>query len=201
MSSALGKTFALTKRLSSDASHPQPRQDGEPSDDEVVDARALPERPPATPNPRLDVGVGIGTTRYVSPLPSPEDLERYEKLIPGSPDRLLAAGEREQAHRHDLESRLAAIDEAAMPRFYEGQRRGQSLGFAAALAYLLVMLAAILKGEIIGGVVGAGAGAGALVWSLRRESGRPPTEAPSSSGELEVHAEHAEEPSARPDAS
>jgi hypothetical protein len=54
----------------------------------------------------------------------PLDLERYQKLLPDAPERLLASGEREQAHRHEIEQRLAALDESSMPKFYEGQRRG-----------------------------------------------------------------------------
>lgn len=66
---------------------------------------------------RLD----LNQSRYVSQLPSPDDLERYNELIPNVGERLLSAGEREQLHRHQIENRLVALDEEAMPKFYRGQ--------------------------------------------------------------------------------
>ncbi len=86
----------------------------------------------------------------------------------------MAAGEREAAHRHQIENRLAAIDEKSMPKFYDGQRRGQWIGFTVAVfigtLYFGVMMAAILKGYQ-GGVGGAALfGVAAIIWALRRDT-------------------------------
>jgi uncharacterized membrane protein len=47
---------------------------------------------------------------HTGPLPSPESLASYERAIPGSGERILAMGEREQQHRHKQESRLVWAD-------------------------------------------------------------------------------------------
>lgn len=109
-------------------------------------------------------------TRYASPLPSPDDLRVYQELVPDAAERLLAAGEREQQHRHDIESRLASIEEGAMPRFFDGQRRGHWISLVATLGYEGLMALAILEGYGVEGVVGAAAGIGAMVWAVRRDT-------------------------------
>src|SRR6266542_3762073 len=41
---------------------------------------------------------------FAGPLPPPSTLQRYEELVPGAADRILAMAERNQAHRHALET-------------------------------------------------------------------------------------------------
>ncbi len=135
----------------------------------MVDAQVVRPPPPRHTSRRLDVG--WQESRYASPLPSPEDLERYQRLLPDAPERLLSAGEREQAHRHEIESRLATIDEQAMPKFYAGQKRAHFVSALLGGGYEVVMLVAVLKGFALEGIVGAAAGIGAMVWAIRRDPG------------------------------
>lgn len=149
---------------------PEPGPGGELERDttEVVDGQVVhPERPRHISR-RLDVG--WQESRYASPLPSPDDLERYQRMLPDAPERLLAAGEREQAHRHEIEDKLAALDEKAMPKFYAGQRRGHWISLVLSGGYELIMLVAVLKGYPIEGIVGAAAGLGGMIWAIRRDS-------------------------------
>ncbi len=95
---------------------------------------------------RRDDSTLAGRSPATSALPSPEDLERYQKLLPDAPERLLASGEREQAHRHDIERRLAALDEVGMPKFYAGQRRGHIISVLLGVGYEGIMGIAVLKG-------------------------------------------------------
>lgn len=156
------------------------RQELEPSDEvETVEGEVLyPERRPRQTSRRLE----WQESRYISPLPSPEDLERYSELLADAPERLLAAGEREQSHRHEIESRLAALDEVGMPRFYEGQRRGHLISLALGAGYETIMAIAVIKGYALEGVVGAAAGIASMIWALRRSpgSGVPDHEHPES---------------------
>ena len=71
-----------------------------------------------------------------SVLPPPAELAEYEKLMPGSVERLFNMAEREQAHRHQLEKELAA-QEARYSHY------GQITGFvlAATSTSLAVYLA------------------------------------------------------------
>jgi hypothetical protein len=90
-------------------------------------------------------------------------------MLPDAPERLLAAGEREQAHRHEIEKRLAAIDEVAMPLFYKGQRRGHWISLTLGGGYEAIMLVAVLNGYALEGIVGAAVGIGSMIWALRRD--------------------------------
>lgn len=113
--------------------------------------------------------VSLRQSRYTSPLPSPDDLDRYAAHLPDAPERLLSAGEREQAHRHQIEDRLAAMDEQALPRFYAGQRFAHAVSLVLGLAYLAAMVLAILQGYPLVGVGGATFGIAAIIWAVRRD--------------------------------
>jgi uncharacterized membrane protein len=116
---------------------------------------------------RLDVG--FQRSSYTSPLPSPDDLDRYVAHLPDAAERLLSVGEREQAQRHQVENRLLAIDEREMPRFYAGQRAGQAMSLILGLTYLGAMVLSILKGYPLVGVGGTMFGIAAVIWAIRRD--------------------------------
>jgi uncharacterized membrane protein len=123
---------------------------------------------------RLDVE--FQRSSYTSPLPSPDDLDRYVAHLPHAAERLLSAGEREQAHRHQVENRLVAIDEKEMPRFYAGQRVAQVISLVLGLGYLGAMVLAMLQGYPLAGVGGASFGIAAVIWAIRREPSAPGSE-------------------------
>jgi uncharacterized membrane protein len=68
--------------------------------------------------------------------PPPEAIEHYEKVLPGSFDRMIAMAERLQA---------AQIDESRRAHDYThaDNRRGQWLGFSAAVTAMFCALAAV----------------------------------------------------------
>lgn len=119
------------------------------------------------PGARLDVGLHQST--YTSPLPSPDDLDRYVARVPDAAERLLSAGEREQAHRHHIERQLVETDAAVMPRYFAGQRRAHLLGLTLGLGYLAAMMFAMWQGYPLAGVGGATFGIAAVIWAIRRE--------------------------------
>lgn len=43
--------------------------------------------------------------QYSGPLPKPEDLAKYEQVIPGAAERIIKMAEREMQHRHEYETR------------------------------------------------------------------------------------------------
>jgi uncharacterized membrane protein len=59
--------------------------------------------------------------QWSGPLPSPDALEKYEKIIPGSAARLLQLVEKEQSHRHEMDRDTLTTKAADV-------RRGQYLG-------------------------------------------------------------------------
>lgn len=79
-----------------------------------ADSREIQQNPEGQPAVRqADVveaeyqRVSLTAEAWSGPLPHPDTLERYEKLIPGSAERLLTAFERQVAHRHNLDNREA----------------------------------------------------------------------------------------------
>lgn len=48
--------------------------------------------------------LSITRSSYRGPIPPPELLEGYERILPGSADRIIAMTERQQNHRIDLEA-------------------------------------------------------------------------------------------------
>lgn len=49
-------------------------------------------------------------TLHQGPLPAPEDLHRYDELLPGAANRIIAMAEREQAHRMNMEDMAQRAD-------------------------------------------------------------------------------------------
>lgn len=45
----------------------------------------------------------IQISGYSGPLPKPEDLAKYEQILPGSADRIIRMAEQQGAHRQNLE--------------------------------------------------------------------------------------------------
>lgn len=47
---------------------------------------------------------------YLGPLPKPEDLEKYNNIVPGSAERILSMAERQAMHRQELEKKVVFSD-------------------------------------------------------------------------------------------
>ena len=65
--------------------------------------------------------------QWVGPLPAPEDLEKFNRIIPDGAERILAMTEKEQAHRIDYEA-------TGLTATVQESRRGQYLGTLVSLA-------------------------------------------------------------------
>lgn len=74
----------------------------------------------------------ITSRSFSGPLPPPAVLERYDEVLPGSAERILAMAENEQRHRHGYDNSLLSL-------FTRGQWFAFVLGLAALSAgtYLL----------------------------------------------------------------
>ena len=64
--------------------------------------------------------------RYSGPLPPPEALERYNQILPGAAERIIAMAESQHAHRQGLEKHVIESNVSA-------QRLGTILGFVVAM--------------------------------------------------------------------
>lgn len=76
---------------------------------------------------------------HSGPLPCPEDFAEYDRILPGSAERIFQLTEREQKHRHTQEERIITHE-----------YRGRYVGQAGALVALLVGFGAVVYCATIG---------------------------------------------------
>jgi len=87
---------------------------------------------------------------FSGPLPPPQILGLYNEIVPGMAERLLAAYESQQAHRHQLE--LETVRHGIWRSRY-----GLWCGLTVALGALMVAGTAIVKDQqIAGAIIGGG---------------------------------------------
>lgn len=86
---------------------------------------------------------------FSGPLPPPEILERYEKILPGAAERIISMAEKQSEHRKQLESIVIGTDTA-------NSRMGLWFGLIIGLAGLAVSaLVAIWGKEWAGTIIGS----------------------------------------------
>ena len=89
------------------------------------DQQAHPE--PSTAEPSSHI-VSQQTTISLGPLPTPENLDRYNQVLPGLAGRIVTMAEKEQAHRIDSEQKVLT---ASILSHHRGQLLATVLGLAA----------------------------------------------------------------------
>jgi len=104
----------------------------------------------------------IQTTRqvtqfqYQGPLPPASELAKYEEIIPGGADRLIASVEQQSAHRQEIEKKVIESD-------IENSRRGLNYGLIIGLASVIGGCACVMTGHEVGGTIIGGSGLTGLV--------------------------------------
>lgn len=85
---------------------------------------------------------------HSGPLPPPEQLAAYERLLPGAVERIMQMAERQAAHRMSLEQKAVSTQ-------LKESGRGQIFGLIIALCGIGASLTAILTGhDWAGGTIG-----------------------------------------------
>jgi uncharacterized membrane protein len=84
-------------------------------------------------------------THFSGPVPPPDVLAEYARLIPGAPDRILAMAEREQDHRHRSQVLLLGIADR--------ESRSQRIGLYGCIGIMAVLLMLIYLAMPHGAVV------------------------------------------------
>jgi uncharacterized membrane protein len=93
---------------------------------------------------------------FAGPLPPPSILEGYERILPGSAERIIKMAEIQAAHRQDIERKVIASG-------ISNSGRGITFALIIALAALFSAMVCIILGrEISGSFLGLG-GLGGLV--------------------------------------
>ena len=83
----------------------------------------------------------VAERSWSGPLPAPEALDGYERIVPGAADRIITMAEKEQADRHEMGNGDQLVT-----------KRGQWLAAAICVVFASVGLIGILKGNSIVGI-------------------------------------------------
>lgn len=83
---------------------------------------------------------------FSGPLPPPETLSKYNEILPGAAERIVAMAEKQQMHRQNLEKKVVFGNAAS-------QTRGNYLGFFVAMTAILGGLWLIYLGKEVTGLV------------------------------------------------
>lgn len=89
---------------------------------------------------------------YQGPIPSANELEKYNKILLGAADRILSMAEKEQKHRHTTQKQEFTITEQAISANVKFKKRGQT--FAVCIVFAAIILAgfALFKEQPIIGI-------------------------------------------------
>lgn len=102
------------------------------------------------------------THEFSGPLPTPEDLARYEISMPGAAERIFAYAEKEQQHRHDIEASSVQTEKeklnlakAQIEVVRDSDRLGQIFGLIVCLACVAGAVVSVCMGYPWGATIGA----------------------------------------------
>jgi uncharacterized membrane protein len=84
-------------------------------------------------------------TSFSGPLPPPEALEKYNQILPGTAERIIAMAESQHTHRQGLESHVVHSNVAA-------QRLGTILGFIVAMTVVVGGMYLVHEGKNAAGL-------------------------------------------------
>ena len=84
----------------------------------------------------------IEAESFKGPLPPPSLFGHYEKILPGSADRILTLAENEQSHRQHWEMDALNAQKSDV-------RRGQWMGFCLGMTGLIVALFVVYSGSSV----------------------------------------------------
>ena len=77
-----------------------------------------------------EISVQMMSRTFSGPLPPPELLERYNQVLPGAAERIIAMAEKQQEHRQTIERNVIFGNTAS-------QTRGNYLGFIVCMTAIL----------------------------------------------------------------
>ena len=103
--------------------------------------------------PSTEVHTITASQYYSGPLPLPEIMKGYNEIIPGSAERILAMTEKEQSHRHELETQMVDAE-------IKDGKRGMIFAFvlsfsAIAAAVIIATVSPANYGALAGAILGA----------------------------------------------
>jgi uncharacterized membrane protein len=108
------------------------------------------------------------------PIPSPVILGQYEKLVPGTADRLIKMAEKEQSHRHEMDEKVTSAQINDLRRSRLENNLGQVFGLVIGLSAIFAGSYTALKGsQVVGGLIGTAGVAGLVSAFVLGKDGKP----------------------------
>jgi uncharacterized membrane protein len=110
---------------------------------------------PPSPNNRLATQQNLPPTSYIfgrgysGPIPPPESLEKYEKILPGLANRIMTQAENQTSHRIEIENKVIDSD-------IFNSKLGLIFGFVIGLVGLLGGFYMVYLGKDIGWLFSGG---------------------------------------------
>lgn len=162
-------------------------EDGEPSGNggQIEDAsnEAAEGEVVEPDSPQEQIVAAVLAKSFRGPVPAPDDLAEYERVLPGCADRLISLTERQSRHRQQIEKNLVNSD-------VKLASRGQTYGFIIGMTVIIGAIALIAVGSEIAGfvslIVALASLVGVFVYSQIRANRRPEDEQDGAGTELAV---------------
>ncbi len=115
---------------------------------------------------RAELRIQAAMRHFSGPLPPPEILARYNELLPGAAERIIAMAENQHSHRQQLEKTVINSNVNA-------QNLGTKLGFVVAMTVILGGIVLIYAGKQTSGLtallVALASLVGVFVYSKREQ--------------------------------
>ncbi len=100
----------------------------------------------------------IIATSYSGPIPSAFELQAYERVVPGSANRIIEMAEHENLHRHHIELNLVQANVKLANKEATERMMGQSFAFIIAMSCIVGGLALVYFGKSVTGTIFSGTG-------------------------------------------
>jgi uncharacterized membrane protein len=108
------------------------------------------------------------------PIPSPAVLGQYERLVPGTAERLIKMAEKEQNHRHEMDMKVASAQINDLRRNRLENNLGQVFGLVIGLTAIMAGSFTAIKGsQLAGGLIGTAGVAGLVSAFVLGKDGKP----------------------------
>ena len=139
----------------------------QPADQQALPNPTLPSEIDKAVRLQVQEMLAVRSELFSGPLPHPDHLESYERIMPGAAERIFQAFGEEAGHRHAMESKV--VDSSM-----RSESRGQIFGFVIGMTALIGGIGLMAFDKSITGVATSLSAlvtlVGVFVWSKRQKS-------------------------------
>lgn len=105
------------------------------------------------------------SVQFAGPIPPPNVLEQYNSIDPSinAANRIISMAEKEQAHRHEMQTKLVDAQIADFKQSRKERRLGQTYGFSIGVISIVAGSLTVILGSPLAGTFIGSAGVAGLV--------------------------------------